>query len=454
MNIINKITIYLFAFLLPLQTHYLFRAGVINNGPWDFGHIALYGLDLLLILVLIISSIVKRQQEWQIGKFYRGLRWLLPLFIITCLLSFNIAPDQTLAWYGLGRLLAGLILFQIIANSRIQRTTLINVFIASAVIQALWGTWQFLSQSTFANKWLGLALHLNESAGTSVIEVMSSEGVQERWLRAYGALPHPNILGAFLSIALILSFGLIVRQIARTDQTEMEKSRFNWSDTLWYFSLPILSAGLFFTFSRTAILATGVGLLVILLYKLPLIKKITIPLLLIILTVGALSIQCGYIYNSRWQGATRLEIKSDTERLDYIANSLSLIKSRPWTGFGIANFGLAIYSEKIAVKQLSYYYQPVHNVFLLIASESGVIALAIFVLLLALISVRVIQPRFSASYAPLNAGLIGALLTLMIFDHYLWSQMTGIYLLWFSLGLMVNTAQSDINETQGITMIN
>ena len=49
-----------------------------------------------------------------------------------------------------------------------------------------------------------MAVHKAEELGTSVVETVGADGLGERWLRAYGGLDHPNILGGILAVALLL----------------------------------------------------------------------------------------------------------------------------------------------------------------------------------------------------------------------------------------------------------
>lgn len=439
MSKLYRLTIYFLAFLLPLQTHYLLRAGELNGQAWEFGKIALYGLDLLVIVIIFSQLINRTSQLKAISKFYRGMRWLLPTLIICTLPSLSQASDTALAWYSLSRLILGVVIFQIISKAHFNLELLKKIIIASATIQAIWGLVQFLSQSTFANKWLGLAVHLADTPGTSVIEVLGADGNLERWLRAYGALPHPNILGAFLALALILCLGIIIQK----QDAELVKQTFDYQRVLLYLSLALLSAGIFVTFSRSAGLASIAGCLIVCLYNLKNIKKLLPSLAIILISIGLMWINYGYIYQSRFQSDVRLEQISTNERLSYLSQAQSLIASKTWTGVGTGQFGLASYENKLSSSQSAYDYQPVHNVFLLIASENGIIALVCFLIILAMISVSAIQPRFSGTQAGINAGLLSVLTILMFFDHLLWTQVSSIYLLWIYLGLITVSIKTE-----------
>jgi O-antigen ligase len=332
--------------------------------------------------------------------------------------------------------MAVLTLFKIIANASFNRVRLLSILVISACVQALWGLTQFLTQSSFAFKWLGLASHPSDALGTSVIEVSGVNS--ERWLRAYGSLPHPNLLGAFLAVAIIISLAMIARQPSfKRNENELNYKKF------WHLSLIFLSAGLFVSFSRSAILAVFAGIIVILIYYRHALTRLALPLGLILITVLTLVSQFGYIYNSRWKNTDRLETKSITERLDYMDQAQKLITYHPFTGNGIYNFGLAVFNNKLSTSDSAFYYQPVHNVFLLIASETGIIVTVSFIIIVLMILAKISRHSADPTYTPLGIALIGSVIMIMFLDHYFWTQVSGAYLLWLILGLAVNFSQTD-----------
>ena len=105
----------------------------------------------------------------------------------------------------------GIGLFWLISSVEYNRRYLVGSFLISAIIQAFLGIWQFFTQSSFASKWLGMALHDASDLGTSVIQIIGSDGFWQRWLRAYGGLDHPNILGGLLGIGVFVSIISIVK---------------------------------------------------------------------------------------------------------------------------------------------------------------------------------------------------------------------------------------------------
>lgn len=421
--------LYLLAFLLPLQTHYLVKAGSINNQSWEFGNMLLYGTDILLVAIILIGITNKNFEQLKNNKTIQAIKWPVTALIIISASSIIAAPDKILAIYGLVRLTVGLVLFALIVTRNFNKKILTTAVVASAMLQAVWGLIQFFTQNTVANKWLGTSLHESGELGTSVIEVIGPDGRWERWLRAYGGFTHPNVLGGFLAIALVLTLGMIIWQIKRDDISAADKKKFDPYDSLWHLGLVIISTGLFFTFSRSAVLAASLGVLAMVIYNARQWRKLLTPLILIVMTVSACYYHYGYIYQARFVNNSRLETKSNTERVDLIKNSVALISNKDLLGSGINNFGLAV-REQIDSRQSSFWYQPVHNVFLLIASEIGILGLLSFLLIMFYLFKNSCQAE---NYLQIALGL--AMLCLMSLDHYLWTSAFGIYLFWLILGL-------------------
>lgn len=407
-------SLYLLVLLLPWQTRWIWEVG-----EWEYVSKSLYGTEILLGLIFLISIIyvVKNFQssisnfQW-IFKLILNWKKIFKIILATLclcffvLLSAILALDSSLSFYYLSKILAGVILIMLI-YSFAGFTKTAYAFIAGMAIQAGLGIWQFLSQSSFASKWLGMAMQNASNLGSSVIE--TSDG---RWLRAYGALPHPNIFAGFLVIAIFLIFIL-----------KLKKRK------ILIFFLPILSTALFFTFSRAAWIALIISLLFYLLINLK--NRITFK------KIVSLSFICflipvifSFIYlplsKARIGGAERLEVKSNIERIEYFSESLRIIKTYPFFGAGYGNYTLAV-QNLINPNRESFAYQPVHNIYLFILSEIGVLGfLCLSVFLIIILSFNI---------------LLVPVLILGLFDHYLLSLYSGIML----ISLCISLSQKSTN---------
>ncbi len=242
-----------------------------------------------------------------------------------------------------------------------------------------------------------------------------------RLLRAYGLSGHPNVLGGHAAVGLILSSGLVVAwpRVWRA---------------LIVIAWAIVWALLLITFSRSAGLAliAGGATAAVLLWRGQHVDRQTLVAAITLALVGAaLAIAFVSIFHpfliGRVQVATQpYEAHSVSERQVLIEIAGQLIASHPLSGVGAANF--------ISASRAIFGFPPdwVHNVPLLIASELGLPGLAAFGLLIgSLIAVgrRRWRSRSFMWWHSLIGGGLAALMSVMLFDHYLWTAPQGA-LLW------------------------
>jgi len=445
MKMLKKIIeygLYLFVFLLPWQTRLILKEGNLN-GYWEYGTISIYATEILLWIIFFLAAVwwtvnklkimptkssildkvgaIKNSHpagddpEGQKSKFIFAFSGLL---VVWSLVSIFWADSRSLALYAWHWLAEGVGLFFVLQAIKFDSRKIVWPFILSALFQAGFGLWQFFTQSTFASKWLGLAFHDPAVSGTYVIET-----ALRRWLRAYGALPHPNILAGFLAVAMLLTIWLY------------RKSDYGFKKILLPVIFAILGLGLFVTFSKgvtASFLAALIFLWIVVVLKRS--KDFKIDLLKFTLIFLVIAVIFSVVFwepvQTRLIGAERLEIKSTTERLNYSDEAWQLIKNHPLLGVGLGNYTLAVHDE-INPSLQSWDYQPVHNIYLLILAELGLVG---FLLWLALIATILLQ-NFKVSLPVTRYSLLVTLLIIGLFDHYLWSLYFGIILFWLCFSL-------------------
>jgi len=432
MTCLKKITeylFYLFIFLLPWQTKLILRPA-----PTNFTEISLYATHFLLLLILLLFFIYRlgdKKSEINIPTLWYFLAgWELFIFI-----SIWFAPDSLLAAYHYYSFLIGVALFFLLYAGRgsdgyedsfFAKGKIIGSFLAGVFIQAILGIAQFLNQSSFACKYLGLARHDPSALGTSVVEVTSG-----RWLRAYGGLDHPNILGGVLAVALLIAAYLLAKKKMLHKRREVMESILLF---IFYF---ISLFALFFTFSRAAWLALAVGLLILLVYFIRrgdkwITGRFIALLFFSALLLGIVVFPYQDLVMARLSDNQPLEQKSITERETYVGQALSIIKNQPWLGAGSGNY-TTVLARSAGVKDPKgstvWNYQPVHDVFLLIWAESGIFALLFF---LGFLFWQIKKDRRE----PFAPAILGLLLILLLFDHWLFSLPFGLLFLFLVLGLI------------------
>ncbi|MFH0840861.1 MAG: O-antigen ligase family protein [bacterium] len=445
-TLITTAGIYLLAFLLPWQTRYIFKYGELNSGVWEYGTIALYAIDILILVLLVLTIIIKLKEKTFISDFKKK-HWIpiAGIFVIS-LFSVASAINMELAWYSIARLFIGIGVFYLIAsNYYISKAKILFSFMLGAAIQGILAFWQFLAQNSFSSKWLGMAMHSAGDLGVSVIQATNPiTGVDERWLRAYGSLDHPNMLGGLLALGLLAAAYLIIKRVKEMDETIKQNEAhlfiYTFLDryrSIIYGFLIVITAGLMFSFSRSAWIAFGVGLLIMIFMYVGSFKKVLGVLLPIIAVVGFLGYQYYYLATARADVNSNLEYKSVTERIDYMQNTWGILQKKFILGVGPGNYGLAVH-KYINDKETNWYYQPVHNVFLLVTTEIGIFGIIFFIWLLLITIISNIKKMMIKSddfFPLLNVILIISMATIMFFDHWLWSLHFGIILFWFIMGL-------------------
>lgn len=412
-------------FLLPWQTIWIYKEQFLNGVKWEYGTLGFYVSEILLwAAVLIFMAWFVKKLAAKDLRFKINFGWSKDrifalaclIFVIYVLASIFWAADVNLGLQWALRIVGGIVLFFMLYIGPLTFRQMAVSFVGGAVLQSILGVWQFLSQSTFAFKWLGLVSHPVWQAGTSVI----SGPEVGRWLRAYGAFPHPNILGGYLVISLMVSYLLFLKTKRRSWQTRL----------LQLFIIGIQVMALFFTFSRSTWLAF-IFVLVILfcfayfwdrqkkrLFFLGSNFLVTIGLFLV------LSFLLWPLIQTRLAGESVTEVRSTVERVQSYEESKQLFGEHPWLGVGAGNYTIALY--KMNPTRPGWEYQPVHNMAMLLLVDLGIIGL----LLLAVVGVIFFIYQFEIPHFYLFCYFLHGVIyiVLAMFDHYLLSSYTGILL--------------------------
>jgi hypothetical protein len=241
-------------------------------------------------------------------------------------------------------------------------------------LQGAIGTLQFIKQGSIGLSWMGEGrLDPQVGEGMSVIAVAG-----RRWLRAYGLTPHPNALGGYLSMSLLISLASLgaVRARARP-----------WLGLC----VAIGSIGLVFTFSRSAWLGTFVGLA----YLAGILRPWRLVnwhsrrtrwiaaaciLLLVGSVVGFLA-AFGDLLLARFVRLNDpLEQRSVQDRVHDVREALGLIRTVPLKGTGSGYYVDALWAGVGEERPPGF--RNVHNVPLLAAAELGVLGAILWLWLL------------------------------------------------------------------------
>lgn len=361
-------------FVLPFQIYTIIGQPALHlSGQLNqFQNETIYLSDILIILSALAFFPFKK--HIRLGS----KPILIGLLILSGLLFWK--SSFSAPWL-IFRIITFGLLYLLILNKIIKGKVLIKTLLLSATIQAIIATTQFITQG-------GLGLGLLGEPDLQSSEIAKINVGDNKVIRGYGTMPHPNILAGFLTIAIICS-------------AYLKK----------YLPLTILCLiGLIFTFSRSAALALLVVTLIYLIFNLKnslkYIKKYAIVIVLLVVIAAV----TGNAFASHLFSTYEIE-----ERLAQFGPTIEMIEENP-LGVGWQNYTLEIQnyeSEKLA----PWEYQPVHNIYLLAASELtrlGLVAMA-FILLWSL--------RLSGEKHFKYA--IAAVMIVGLFDHYFYTLYQG-----------------------------
>lgn len=432
----------LLVFLLPWQTRYIFAEYSVEFPL--YGGASLYGIDILFVVLFAVwLAWMMMDRRWQAIKTHShkvsgAFEFVLAWAALSLLWTSN-DTVSALAWL---RLLEASLLVLMLATAPIRRKDIVIAFIAAGVGQSALAIFQFFTQDVFASKWLGMAAQTAARLGASVIEQN-----ELRWLRAYGSLPHPNILGGWLVLSALASLSVYLdcyRRFAR----EFSKAMLT-PVAVSLASFLIIFIGLLLTFSRSAWLGLVIGSLVLLLAMLgasdraqqKLIAvgflKISFGALLMLLFLNAF---LSNLWLARLRGEDQLAGQSFSEREELILQAQQVIEQHGFRGAGIGSYPAEIMA--LNKNQEIYKYQPVHNVWLLAFAELGLAGLGLLILWMICWYVF-LKSLFSREISPvkfLPYASIFAIGVMAYFDHFWWTLPVGLLAASVWLGLYLRKA--------------
>jgi O-antigen ligase len=296
-------------------------------------------------------------------------------------------------------------------------------FCAALSIQFIAGIVGFLTQSTvfldpLRLNWPG---PLDPSVrGAVVVQLPGGES----FLRAYGTMPHPNILGGLTLTLLLGPIAFLLR-----------KERSNGLALLLL--IPGISL-LGLTFSRSAWLALVVfGMILVSKWK-----HFDRKRLALVLVIMAASFMITLLPFRELVQARTINPTSHAEEFSLIGRAwlsgeaIRMIREYPLTGVGIGSFIIELARHAGA----GYVIEPVHNIFLLAGAELGIPGLLLVLALFISFCYRLFQTH--NPNAILAGAVLAGLCVISLFDHYLWTLAPGRLMLGLVIGLF---AGQDVN---------
>lgn len=462
---------------IKIELHTLFCYGFILTFPltirkviWyfplggsfnEYSGLYLYLSDIFLILTLIfwIFPILRNKKNYLssnklwITIFIHNLSISIPfLLVFFSFISILWSENQAVAIFRSIKLLELYLLYIYIYFKNVPRGTflkkVLRIILIAGFIQSIIAIWQFIIQHS-----IGLRF-LQESIISPVIPGVAKIILNDHiFIRAYGLMPHPNILGGFLLFSIVLT--ILYKKLFHVEQFY----------EILNIILFIQGIALLLTFSKSAI----IGLILAIIYinvprgtltnsKLFHVEQFRRKFLISAIIIVSLFI----IFKPN---LNILFTKSLGERFFYLNVSRGTILDNPVFGVGMGEFVLNI-PNYIKNGFEVWQYQPVHNVFLLIWSELGIIGLGLFVAwiwktifdnkkMFHVEHLKEDENKESIAMGDSNtilehknntlsimtieiyfkAILIGFLF-IMLFDHYFWDIWQGQIIFWLVMGII------------------
>ena len=327
----------------------------------DYLSPTVYLTDLLIIVVLLLWL----KEKWTERKFKKIFftNWkkkaVFIIGFVFLLINCLWAKNRPAAFYKLAKICEFFFLGCYLVKEKITLKQISPVLTLAVVFSSLIGLGQFLRQCSLNGIfwWLGERTFSLTTPG-----IARAIWRDHYFLRPYATFSHPNSLAGFLLVSLMMIFPFL------------RKTK------LFIPVLFLILITLLLTFSRTVWFA---GIIVFLISLFRILNEKQIAFKKMIILAGLFFLPFLLLISSFFKIIPLffLEEESFLRRRDLVSLTLKIIRQSPFFGVGLNNF-LPALSVLINQNENVYWLQPVHNIFLLIAGEAGLIGLFITVYLL------------------------------------------------------------------------
>ncbi len=450
----TSLPFYALVFLVPIGTRKLVFQ--FTPGFDEYETVWLYASDILCAIFLMCAwgrggDMIKRL------NLPNDTRVALGIFVLSAFFSVALAPLKILSDVAALRIL---ILVAVAVSARsligqgvISRRVVFALFGLGAALQSCIALVQFAYQRSAGLGLLGESVLGIGPDHPGTAKIMAGGG---QLLRAYGTFPHPNVLGAFLVIGLLSLCYLFLLNMSRAKGRELfgrwvKLPHVNHETVLILVGINLTIFGLVLSFSRTTWAVAAFSILGLFVgigagrkrYSISGVRRGGLAALAIALVVLSGTIT----YKMRWAIFPRAQIAFSepavTYRLSYNELGFSLIGSHPF-GVGAGNSVFFAVKNGLYHKMgmpLVWQWQPIHNIYLLIAAEIGIAGLVAF--LIALWGMAFMRKRNEESADGelfVVRVMLGALLVFGLFDHFFWTLQQGRLMFWLVVGLVAVSA--------------
>jgi len=415
LNIPNQLLL-LLVFIIPfnLGKHSEISSSFIDGVLVDYLIPTIFLQDIVVLLIVSFWLFGKGFKEIirDLSKLFERkelqviLLFVFSLFLST-LSSIRFIPSIS-AW--LRMFLYFLLFIYIISEIPVEEYffKILDIVSVSVLLISVMGIIQFLTGGSVFDNYLFFG---EQPRSLSSPDIVRESFLGRSVVPSYGLFRHPNTFGGFLSIFLLWIFSFLKRR------------------RIYLLSFSFGVIALIFTVSYASWVVFILGLVShLILHKRP--KKIISKkhtLLLITSFLCFLSIFLPLIIP-----ADRFESSSLNRRIGLAKSSVRIFKKFPLFGVGLNNVTVVIDKYNFESKDIRFS-QPVHNIFLLMLSEGGVMSLSLFILSLFFVGKKLLN----SSYFHLFLISFLQIILLGSFDHYIFTSHQALLLFWLVMALAV-----------------
>lgn len=424
MKRIEELLFYLLLFSIPFQTRKILWQQNWYFNEWQMASV--YATDILLVLLFVFWVWnYKNVQNRALNIFQKPDTYLLVFVVISAFSVKNLVG--IFSFIKLIEFAAFYFYLKSYAVYKFGFSASLVAIIAGGLFQGGIAVLQFLKQSDLGLRILGESLLSPNLTGIASFYNFYGEKI----IRAYGTTPHPNIVAAYLFLSVFALYFVWF----------YKKVRYEY---FFWIGYALLLFAFFFTFARVAVFLLGVnfvirGCLLVFRFKGKFWRG---KALKVVWVTGLIILAFAALY---WpEAASRITISGQDEavQLRMFYNSESL-KSLNWFGVGTGNFVNWFMAEDPNLPR--HLYQPVHNVYLLIFSETGILGIFAFIAFLVfLVRDFILRTKMERFHHYSVILIFSSFLFIGLFDHFLWTIQQGRFVFWLVLAVLTIEENDDI----------
>jgi O-antigen ligase len=411
---------YLLVLFLPTQfgKHFWPNFSFVFGLRLDYLSPTVYLTDIFILLIFLFYF---PKLTLLIKKTNKKYLFIFGLFLLSITIGVMGSKNPLAGLYGVIKFLEFSFLTLFVANNFkiFNKKIIFFVFLTGIVFESLLALFQYLNQSSIG----GIFYFLGERAFNAQTPGIANASINgQLFLRPYATFSHPNVLAGFVVIAMLYLLLFFKNKM----QIYLLAGIF------------LGTMSLLLTLSRTAIFLWIIYLIV--LFGISFVKKyknrFSNPKLFVGTTIIlVLIIFLYFIFQNSFLlqrfSLTKISDESLVQRKELISQSFLMIEKNPVFGVGINNFFNNLNFSNVQLK--TSLVQPVHNIFLLVFSETGLIGLIFFVYLSYKTTIVIIH-RSSKRERKYLLLLVSSIIFLGFFDHYFLTIQQGQILLSIILG--------------------